>query len=313
MNKDNLKISVIVRTYSRQKFLIRSLKSIEIQTYNNWEVIIYDDSGSLDNLKIVNEFKSRNKDKRVVYITSFTPLDLFKKSWKQSIYDSEGDILVRLDDDDILDFESLEYINFIYSENPGLDFSYGSSAIFKSDKITGIIEAKTPHELEKTREIWTAYTIKDNHPWNNPWTWTEDFYETPQHFTSIIHASKSNELCIYATYVMRKNSVKKVIDCFEVTSIVDDLEFFGSLEYLGLSHCSLKKILTFVDSHDDDRITESSKFYNEIYQVRDKVDYLRMNDFKTNILHIDQSNNKKLEINEDLIERFNYLNKKLSI
>jgi glycosyltransferase involved in cell wall biosynthesis len=308
----NLKISIIVRTYLRPKFLNRALLSIELQTYNNWEVIVYDDSGNLDNLKIVNDFKNRNKDKRVLYITSFTPLDLFKNSWKQSIYDSNGDVLVRLDDDDILDTESLDYINSIYVNNPNLDFSYGSAAIFKNNKIFEIIEAKTPHELEKTREIWAAYTIKDNHPWNNPWTWIEDYYESPQHFTSIIHASKSNELCIYATHVMRKDSVKKVIDKFEVTSIVDDLEFFGSLEYLGLSHCSIKKILSYVESHDKGRMTQNSEFFDEINRVRDKVDYLRINDFKTNILNINQDNNEKLEINEQLVERFNSLIQKLS-
>lgn len=311
--QNNLKISVIVRTYLRPKFLYRALKSIEKQTYTNWEVIIYDDSGNEDTLKIVIDFKNRNKDKRVVYVSSFTPLDLFKNSWRQSIFDSNGDIIVRLDDDDFLDFDSLNYINFIYSKNDKLDFSYGSSAIFKDNKIIDVIETKTPYELEKTREIWTPYTIENNHPWDNPYMWTEDYYDTPQHYTSIIHASKSNELCVYATYAMRKNSVKKVIDKIEITSIVDDLEFLGSLEYLGLYHCSLKKILTYVSSHDYGRMTQNPDFFKEIERVRDKVDYLRMNNFKTNILDINQNNNQKLEIDENLNKRFNFLIQELSL
>jgi hypothetical protein len=56
---------------------------------------------------------------------------LFKKSWVYGFQLAEGDILIRLDDDDLLMPNTLEYINSVYELNNDLDFTYGSSQFFK--------------------------------------------------------------------------------------------------------------------------------------------------------------------------------------
>ena len=61
---DNNKISVIIPTYNREKYIIKSLKSILNQTYTNIEVLIVDD-GSSDNTK--KKIKIFN-DSRIRYI-----------------------------------------------------------------------------------------------------------------------------------------------------------------------------------------------------------------------------------------------------
>jgi hypothetical protein len=39
------------------------------------------------------------------------------------------------------------------------------------------------------------------------------------------------------------------------SNFVDDLEFLGSLDYLGLGQTSVKKILTYVRVHKDGRVS----------------------------------------------------------
>ena len=199
--------------------------------------------------------------------------------------------MVRLDDDDILAEDSLHFISKVYERNPELDFSYGSSATFNGNELVSIIQTQTPLEVPKTRHEWSGYTIPNNAPWKTPWAWTQNFYDEPRHWSSLVHCSKSNILCIFHTYVMRTKSVKAVKDKIIMTSkFIDDLEFFGSLDYLGLRHASLKKILTYVRLHNDGRVTdpgkiiEGSDIYTENFRIRDKIDEMRPSGFRSQII-----------------------------
>jgi autotransporter strand-loop-strand O-heptosyltransferase len=290
-----MKVSIILRTYKRPDFLEECLRSIENQNDDNWEVIIFDDYGSLENMNIVNNFKEKNYNKRVVYLTSKTPFDLFKKSWRYMSLLSEGDVIVRLDDDDLLASDCIEYIRYIYTKYKDLDFSYGSSIFFKNDKLGGLIEGKTPSEL-KTKSAWAPYTIKGNYPWDSPKTYINNYYKTPREFTSIIHASHLNQLCVYHLYAMRAKSIKD-LDLDITSTCVDDLEFISSLEYLGLKHTALKKVLVYIRKHERERVSNS--ILNNIEEIRFKVDRLRSEDFKSNILKLHDSDLGKVEIDEE--------------
>ena len=48
--------------------------------------------------------------------------------------------MIRLDDDDILDSECLEFVSKVFTETPKLDFAYGSSALFKDDELFEIMK-----------------------------------------------------------------------------------------------------------------------------------------------------------------------------
>ena len=95
---------------------------------------------------------------------------------------------------------------------------------------------------------------------------------------------KANIMCIYHTYVMRTSALLKVIDKFEITSnFVDDLEVMGSLDYLGLAHTSIKRILTYVRNHNFRKLTDSDTLWDDILEIRDKVEFLRTDNFVSNI------------------------------
>lgn len=288
-----MKVTVVVRTNNRPEFLKEALVSIQLQTHTNWEVLIFDDSATIENFTIYNKFKDRNSDKRIMYITTKQSYDLFGNSWLISPDLAEGEIMVRLDDDDLLAEDSLEFLSNLYEKNPELDFSYGSSVTFDENGLGDIIQTNTPFEHPKTHHEWAAYTIPNNAPWGTPWAFYRDYYEEARHLTSIIHCAKDNMFCVFHTYVMRTKSVRCVKDKITITTkFVDDLEFMGSLDYLGLGHTSIKKVLTYVRVHNEGRvsdvgrITNNTNIFNENFRIRDKVDELRPSGFLSKIIPV---------------------------
>lgn len=305
-----LKISIVVRTYNRNKFLKEALSSISNQPYNNWELILFDDMGSYENFNSFLNFKKTHSDNRCIYVTSATSYEFFKDSWISGIDLATGDICIRLDDDDLLLPHTLTYINQLYNENADLDFTYGSSLSFNEDgSIEKGITGKTPFE-NSSKNLWKPYSLPNNHPWKREYYWVNDYYEHPKEFTSIIHASRANILCIYHLYTFKIQSVKKVMGGISITStLCDDLEFFASMDYLGLSHNSIKSSMILSRNHSVSRVTQSTNksqsglsWWDEIERVRCKVDELRCSGFVSNVIPIHYPEHD--EINKELITKW---------
>jgi glycosyltransferase involved in cell wall biosynthesis len=317
-----MKVTAIVRTYKRVDYLKECLASISCQSYENWELIVFDDSGELDLHESVNLFKKHHPDKRVVYITSFTAYDLFMKSFFYQGLLSEGDIIFRIDDDDILPSYTFDKLVKIYSDNENIDFSFGSCCTFDdiSKKVSNIIYNKSPLEF-KNKSAWAPYTISNNNPWSEPFHWIDNYYDEAIPYTSIIHASKGNEMCLLQSYSFRKKSIKsedldKIL--LPLSTLCDDLEFLGSLEYLGLTYAVVKNILTLTRNHYNLKITNVDQtaqsglnWFDELCRVRDKVDCLRPNDFITSNLIIGDEDQNKDTLQVTLDNTFNNINKKV--
>jgi len=306
-----MKVTIVVRTYNRPEFLKEALVSIQLQTHTDWEVLVFDDSASIENFSIYNKFKDTNSDKRIVYITTKQSYDLFQNSWLLAPDLAEGEIMVRLDDDDLLAEDALEFLSHTYTNNPELEFSYGSSVTFNENGLGEIIQTKTCYEHPKSHHEWAGYTIPNNKPWREPWAFYRDYYPEARHMTSIIHCAKDNMFCVFHTYVMRTSSVKKVKDKIVMTSkFVYDLEFMGSLDYLGLGQASIKKILTYLRVHnsgrisDGGRITDNTNIFNENFRIRDKVDEIRPSGFLSKVIPIHAPDNLNEGVTNVLIDKF---------
>jgi hypothetical protein len=250
-------------------------------------------------------------EKRFMYLTTKQSHDLFQNSWLIAPDIAEGEIMVRLDDDDLLAEDALQFLVNTYTKNPELEFSYGSSVIFSEEGLGDIIQTNTPFEHPKTHHEWAAYTIPNNKPWRDPWAFYRDYYPEARHLTSIIHCAKDNMFCVFHTYVMRTASVKRVKDKITMTSkFVDDLEFMGSLDYLGLGHTSIKKILTYVRIHnqgrvsDGGRITDNTNIFNENFRIRDKVDEIRPSGFLSRVIPLDAPDNFNNGVDDTLKTQF---------
>ena len=306
-----MKVTIIVRTYNRPEFLKQAMASIQLQTHTDWEVLIFDDAASVENFTIYNKFKDTNIDKRIMYITTKKSHDMFQNSWLMAPDLAEGEIMVRLDDDDLLAEDALHFLSETYTKNPELEFSYGSSVTFNESNLGDVIQTNTCFDHAKTKHEWAAYTIPNNIPWKEPWAFYRDYYEEPKHFTSIIHCAKDNAFCVFHTYVMRTSSVKRVKDRIVMTSkFVDDLEFMGSLDYLGLGQASIKKVLTYVRIHNSGRVSDmgrevdNTNIFNENFRIRDKVDELRTSGFLSKVIPLDSPDNFNNGVTDTLRTEF---------
>lgn len=315
-----MKISVIVRTYNRPDFLEQALTSIQLQTHTDWEVIVFDDGDSIKNQEIVNQFKNRNPENRIVYYTEGEKYFLFKNSWLIAPKLSEGEVMIRLDDDDILDIETLEFIDNVFTQTPDLDFAYGQSVQFRGTKINELVDINIPRDFPKSTSTWEGYIAGP--PYNHPWRFKKDVFEEPKHPSSIIHSSKLNQSCVFHPYIMRTQSVLNVIDKITVTSkFVDDLEFLGSLDNLGLAYNKLNKILTYVRKHDKGQVTDpgkkidGKKLWDDILIIRDKVDELRLSglDFESKIIPINVDGNTNNGLTPELQIRFEEILNKINL
>lgn len=56
-------VSIITPTYNAEKFIKKTLKSVQNQTYQNWEMILIDDASTDETVKIISDFAK--KDSRI--------------------------------------------------------------------------------------------------------------------------------------------------------------------------------------------------------------------------------------------------------
>lgn len=109
--------SIILPTYNRAQYLPKAIKSVQEQTFSNWELIIIDD-GSTDNTnEVVNSFN----DPRIKYIYQ----DNAERSAARNngIRNATGDWICFLDSDDYYLPNHLEsFRQFIIDDNPSPSF-----------------------------------------------------------------------------------------------------------------------------------------------------------------------------------------------
>jgi len=89
------KISIIIATYNREKYIKKALESVLEQSYGNFEIIVVDDS---EGDKTEKAIKSLDR-KEIKYIRNETRLG-FDRSLNKGIETAEGKYIARLDDDD---------------------------------------------------------------------------------------------------------------------------------------------------------------------------------------------------------------------
>lgn len=111
-------VSIIMPSYNTGKYIAESIKSVQAQTYKNWELIIVDDC-STDN---TDEVVERFQDERIRYFKNGINSGA-AVSRNRALREARGRWIAFLDSDDLWDSGKLEkQLNFMV-EN-GYAFSY---------------------------------------------------------------------------------------------------------------------------------------------------------------------------------------------
>lgn len=118
-NKNDIKpkVTVLMPVYNGQNYLFEAIKSIQNQTFTNWELLIINDASTDYTVSIIEEYQK--KDNRIRLITNETNLKI-AKSLNKGICESRGLYIARMDDDDISLPMRLEKEVTILDNNPNI-------------------------------------------------------------------------------------------------------------------------------------------------------------------------------------------------
>ena len=92
------KVSIITPSWNSEKYIKKTIESVQNQTYSNWEMIIVDDCSSDNTVKIVQEISKT--DPRVRILKQSTNGGA-AKARNRSLKEATGRYVAYLDADDI--------------------------------------------------------------------------------------------------------------------------------------------------------------------------------------------------------------------
>lgn len=130
--KDKL-VSIVIPTYNRIDLIAETVNSAISQTYNNIEIIVLDNNSSDGSFNYLQEkYKTNNKIR--IYKNDVT-YDIVK-NWRKCFEYSEGEYVLILWSDDLIDPDFIFKTQNFLEENPNAAFVYSLTGIFNTDKGT---------------------------------------------------------------------------------------------------------------------------------------------------------------------------------
>lgn len=129
------KISVVIPTYNRHHIIRDAIKSVENQTYKNWELIVVDDYSTDDTQALLE-----NRDE--IQYVRLTKNKGNAGARNEGVRKAKGNYIVFLDSDDRMEPNCLELFAHLISQKPNVKFAFGGYYIFNAE--TGL----------KIRKIW---------------------------------------------------------------------------------------------------------------------------------------------------------------
>lgn len=157
------KISIIICCYNSQNFLETTLKSVEQQSYKEWEIIIINDGSSDNTDNIINEFIKLNKHLSIIYYKQENKGLAFSRN--KAVEFAKYKWIAILDHDDIWQKNKLEI------QNKEIN-TYSNSKLFFGDcywLTENSILKKTRFENLKEKDFFNPYSLnlKKNYAYSN--------------------------------------------------------------------------------------------------------------------------------------------------
>lgn len=112
------KVSVIMPTYNRAKIIKKAIKSVLMQTLENFELIVINDGSTDDTKETVSKFK----DRRIIYLEKENGGPASARNL--GIKHAKGEHIAYLDDDDIYYPCHLERLSRLLDAHPGIGMVY---------------------------------------------------------------------------------------------------------------------------------------------------------------------------------------------
>lgn len=138
-------VSIIMPSFNTSKYIVESIRSVQSQSYKDWELIIVDDCSEDDTDQVVRAFIE--EDKRIIYLKNDHNSGA-AVSRNKALREAKGRWIAFLDSDDLWDSRKLErQIDFM--ENHNYHFSYTNYEEIDSDGQPKGIVVSGPNKITK--------------------------------------------------------------------------------------------------------------------------------------------------------------------
>ncbi len=114
-------VSIIMNCYNSDTYLVEAIDSIFAQTYQNWEIIFWDNQSTDKSADIIKSYN----DSRIKYFYAPKHTNL-GEGRNNALKKVNGDFFSFLDCDDIIDSKKIEIQVSIFLENTNLGFVYSN-------------------------------------------------------------------------------------------------------------------------------------------------------------------------------------------
>ena len=257
MNENSL-ITIGIPIYNAEPYLEAAIKSVLVQSYRNWELILVDDGSKDNSFKIAKQYEQQDKRIRVISdgVNRKLPARL-----NQIIREAKGDYIARMDADDMMHSERIaKQLNFLQC-NPQFDLVS-----------TSMISIKNSNEIIGTRTYFPKQVTKKDALLGQ---------------SGILHASilAKKAWCERNLY----NEVNALAEDYELwlaAAINNDLKVGFLPEYLYYyreeSSATKKKMLKGYNT----QMQIISKYYNNILSEKDYQNIMRKFAAKKMIVNI---------------------------
>ena len=146
-NTNKIKFSIITVTKNSEKYLERNILSLKKQIYNNYEHIIIDSNSKDKTKKILRKYKSglrilSEEDEGLYY------------AMNKGIKLATGQVIGILNSDDFYYPKALKIINDYFTNNPKIDFVFGSTV-----KYNRIMTGFNPWKIHWTFGFYTTHSV----------------------------------------------------------------------------------------------------------------------------------------------------------
>lgn len=199
-----VRISVVMSVFNGEKYLREAVDSILAQTLTDFEFIIVDDGSTDRSLEIIQSYA--RQDARILVVRQAENLGL-AKSLNRGIALARGDLIARMDADDISLPDRFEtQVQFLY-ENPDVDL-VGSWVEFidQNGKTTGEV-SKYPGSAMGLR--WGLFF--ENHLWHPTVMARRSFFDCADVYDEAFDTTQDYELWARSNLHSRYRNIQKVL------------------------------------------------------------------------------------------------------
>ena len=263
-----MKVSIIIPVYNVEPYIEACLNSVINQTYHNLEIIVVDDCGTDNSMKIVNQIIKQNSSNTEIKSIHHSQNRGLSAARNTGILNATGDYIFFLDSDDTLPNNAIEKLVsniYIYKD---LDFVIGGIKTYGDRAYTYPLHSK-PY-IDNNEEILNDYLlfkwnvmacnklIKKDFLISNNIQFLEGFYHEDMDFSFKLAIHANQMACCYDityNYLIRNASITTNRKCKNFT------------DYINILHSNLEKLKTFNSKEANFQVILSKYTIESLYRI----------------------------------------------